>query len=185
MDENPYAPPESGIKFGEGVGRGTSDGIIGIEDNKIVCRSEVKFPESCVKTGRVDDLVEVRKKLYWAPSWVWIFILINLIILAIAYFITRKRIEVVYYIDRNIRTNLRINATVGVLLFVGGFVGVIAGGVMETPLLLIGGIIAVIAGLVMVAIYGNTIKPVAHKDGIFRLKGFGDEFLQVVRETVS
>ena len=146
---------------------------------------EVKFPESCVKTGRVDDLVEVRKKLYWAPTWVWLFILLNLIILAIAYFIARKRIEVVYYIDRNIRTNLRIKLTVGLLLFVAGFVGVIAGGVMDTPPLLLGGIVVVIAGLVMVALYGNAIKPVGHKDGIFRLKGFGGEFLQVVRETVS
>jgi hypothetical protein len=173
---------KSAIEYGGSGGLGTSNGIIDIEDKQIVCRDEVKFPESCVKTGRTENLVEVRKKLYWTPSWVWIFILINVLILAIVYFVTRKPIHVVYYIDR---TNLRIKLTVGVLLFVGGLVGLAAGGMTETSLLVIGGIIALIAGLVMVALYGTTLKPVAHKDGIFRLKGFGDEFLQVVRETIS
>lgn len=182
MQENPFAAPSSPIHAT--LAEPThSVGILALEDNKIVCGDSVRLPAICVKTGRSDDLVKVKKKLYWAPKWVGFLILLNLLILLVVYMIVRKQVDVVYYIDRSARSSLRLKNAIGVLLFIAGLVGMIAAAVAEHPAMFVG-LIALIVGLSMVVKFGNVLKPVAHKDGIFRLQGFGEEFLRVVGESI-
>ena len=44
-----------------------------VDGNLIMCGKEVFLPEICVTTGQTDDLVAVRKKLSFAPGWIFVF----------------------------------------------------------------------------------------------------------------
>jgi hypothetical protein len=61
-----------------------------------------KLPPVCLLTGRVGTGKYIEKELVWAPSWVYIFILFNLLILLIVYLVTRKKGVMGYYLDNSI-----------------------------------------------------------------------------------
>jgi hypothetical protein len=89
---NPYAPPVSdpaGMTFAP-----RSDGQVSVDGNALVVAKGATLADCCVKCGRRDDLKSRHAKFNWYPPWVFVFLLCNIIILAIAMQIVRKRGQV-------------------------------------------------------------------------------------------
>ena len=59
--------------------------------NTLVMTVGAQLPARCSRCNEVASEPPIRRKLYWHPSWVYIFVLVNIIIYAIVAFAIRKK----------------------------------------------------------------------------------------------
>jgi hypothetical protein len=185
VDDNPFAvSPEyaSYAPGGDALGAPGSQQFY-VDGNLIMCGPVVVLPEICVRTGETSDLVPMRKTLTWVPGWIYVTILISLLITLILYLILRKQCHATYFVSRSVRSRLRWRIFLGVLLFVGGFVTMIAGGANNMPEIgLPVGIVMLITGLVLMVLGSAPITVQRQSNGRqFWLKGFKPEFFDQLR----
>lgn len=179
-DENPYAAPESVsgvVESGHPTDRFYVDG------NLIVCGTPVALPAICVITGETEDIVLIKKKVTWVPTWIYITLFAGLLILLIVYLVLRKECKTSYYISRRLRNRKRWMIFAGFVGFFGGFALMIAGADSKVPEILVSlGIISLISSLVLLVLGQPPIKAVRHENGVkFWLKGFKQPFFDQLR----
>jgi len=152
MEENPYAPPdvaETMVDF---------DRSLYFEGDKLVVRKGDCLPPICLMTGEFVDAKSppITKKLSWAPSWIWVLILVNLLVVAVVGLIMQKKGVLSYYLTPAARakrgrivTSSWLCSLLGTVLFIYGLVILETGGFVFLWLiglcLLIGGIILYMA----------------------------------------
>ena len=93
---NPYAAPD--LK-GEWNPLGEASEPLFIANSCLVAPKNSDLPDICVFTGKVGNNIYVKKTLVYAPSWVLIILLLNLLIGAIVYLLVRKKGNLGYYIS--------------------------------------------------------------------------------------
>ena len=140
------------------------------------------LPANCVKCGATAEL-PWRKKFYWHPSWVYIFVVLNLLIYVLIAILVRKKMELnvplceVHHGERK-----RYNILAAVMLLgcvpVGITIGFLfAGG--EGPGWAVGTIMFV-TGLVFLLRSNNymSARKIDEQGGVFR--GAKEPFLQLL-----
>lgn len=152
----------------------------------LVIKTDAILPKRCIKTNQPVDDPPVTRKLYWAPPWVFVLILVNLIVLLIVYMIVRKECRVTYYISREQKNRRRIKLAAGWGVFVLSIITFGVGVGNEWPILAVASALAWLASIIALIMFANVIAPTKHKDGEFWIKGVCQEYLDEVRsQTVT
>lgn len=143
--------------------------------------SDAALPPRCVKTNASVQPGEIRRRtFYWAPSWVLATILLGWIITLVLYFALRKKVVVPLPLSAAAEQRARVGKFGGLLLFVAGFVTMIAGFVNIDSfggLLAIGGIVAVLAALVVSMTVGRSVTISSVKGAHAWVQGVHPDFL--------
>ncbi len=183
-NDNPYAVSESLSGSAPFV---ATDGRFYVEGDQVTFFLNTDLPEICVVTGDQEDLVRVRKTLIWAPSWIYLLLLINLLVLLIVYLIVRKKCTVSYSMSRSVRNASRLKTLVGVLVMIGGGIsGVLIGSGNHAEIGFAVGIVSFLIGLFLLYAGGLPISVAKHKEGRqFWLKGFKPAFFDTLQEMYS
>ncbi|MCA9060413.1 MAG: hypothetical protein KDA85_18010 [Planctomycetaceae bacterium] len=170
---NPYAAPDHLAIAG-------SDPRITVEGNLIVGGKHMELPPICVVTGETEDLVSYQKKLTFAPGWVYVGLLINLIVLIILYFAFRKQNSIHYYVSRQVHNKKRNRKLIGVLLLlalIADLVYIVTQNPPQVPELIVVPV-TFIASIVFFALGRAPLKIVRHERGErFWIKGSRPPFL--------
>lgn len=185
MSDNPFqAPLTDAQDFATSVLLGGRQQAY-VDGDCLVVRSGAVLPNRCVRTNQPTSFMEERRQtLYWAPSWIAILILLNLLILAIVYFVVRKACDITYSESQELRSARRTRVLITSLVCVALFVGMIAGIGYESAGVMIVTIFGLLVGLItLLVVARGPIRPVKHKNGEFWLRGFSREYLdQLVLE---
>ncbi|ATC62644.1 hypothetical protein CMV30_00920 [Nibricoccus aquaticus] len=134
-----------------------------------------KLPLRCIKTNQpVPENLAKRKTLYWCTPWVFLAILANILILAVLYFILRKKVVVDIPLSADGQREVTFKKTIAWLTFFAGIATIIWGGATinstsHGPIVFIAGFIILLASLV----YGGRA---AHALRVAKWKG-GDAWL--------
>ncbi|WP_442484930.1 hypothetical protein [Aeoliella sp. SH292] len=179
MSENPFQAPLTDAKdYATTVMQGGRQQAY-VDGSYLVVRSGVVLPTRCVKTNQPTSPSEERRQtLYWAPSWIGILILVNLLILAIVYFVVRKGCDITYSESQELRATRRFRVLIASLACAGLFVGLIAGIVVESTVVVVVTILGILVGLITLLIVARApVRPVKYKKGEFWIRGFSREYL--------
>jgi len=130
----------------------TSDGRVRCVGDALVVPKGTTLPDTCLYTGLEGKGAYESKKLSWAPPWVYIFILFNIIVLLIIYLIIRKQGDLTYYVDSSIvRRRSSLGWTWGGVM-VAMVVTLVAGIVMETGAVIGIGAVALLVALIILLV---------------------------------
>lgn len=182
-DPNPYATPQASSPP---VSSSNNHSAFFRDGKFLVVRDGAVLPERCLVTNKETSHADWRKRvtISWFPSWVFITILLNLIVMAVAMLITQKKAGVTYSLSREIRWKIRKKNYLGfafglgaIGLFVGGFTIWSEADSVGAAFLV--GILLAIFSLICFVV-ANPLKAIKYKDGWFRLKGCSEEFLETL-----
>lgn len=184
-EDNPFAAPQSFepavapplATSGHRPGRG-----VRIDGKYLVGRDPMELVTYCVKCGATTDPENgegkrYRRRLSWAPPWVYIFALVNLIVLAIVYMITRRQVNVAYSLCGPCRKRRFRLQMINAAFWLGLLTAVIVAILTETPGLMLLALVLLIAGLVMLVVVNGPLRIERHKEGVFSLVGAGTPFM--------
>lgn len=146
---NPYSAPQTAIDK-----HVPKDAVIHRQEDLLVIPIGTELPDICLLTGRRSTGKFFDKKFTWSPGWVYIFLLVNLLVLLIIYLVVRKQGRLKYYLDGAVVTKMKKQALFSWLAFPLLILMIIAGTGLEIPLLIIVPILTIVVLLiVMLFIY--------------------------------
>ncbi|MCO6047380.1 hypothetical protein NG895_26050 [Aeoliella sp. ICT_H6.2] len=183
MSDNPF---ESPLAEPEGPDPATDEMLVGgeqevyVEGDCLVVRSGTILPLRCVKTNApASPKNQIRKEMYWAPSWIALLILANVVILLIVYLAVRKKCVLVYSEDPQLRSARHRRVLAVSLVAVAITLGLILSIAYEAFALTGFAVLGLLGALIALLIVGRgPIRPVKHKEGYFWIRGFSREYLQ-------
>jgi hypothetical protein len=132
---NPYAPPSAEVvpvnaRDTRYLAHREADGVIAIQ-------KDVVLPAVCVKCGAREGLRTRKQQFIYTPSWVYLLLLLNIIILAIVASIVQKKGKLTFSVCQPCHSKWR-NASIAwffsALLIVFGGVATIVFAVAEQPI---------------------------------------------------
>ena len=148
--QNPYSAPQTDIANSSPKAGGT----IHQEDGLLVVPIGTELPDICLISGRRSSGRYFDKKLTWSPPWVFIFILVNLLILLIVYLIVRKQGRLKYYLDQEVVTRMRNHTIFSWVAFPSLIAAIVVGTILEIlPLIALPLLTLPILLIVMVVIH--------------------------------
>jgi hypothetical protein len=160
-----------------------------IADGSTIARSDGKriivpttnpvLPLRCIKTNQPVAPDEVKKKtLYWCPPWVFIFILLNLLVVLIIYLIVRKKVVVMIPLSREGRRRVRTHVFISTGIVLAGVAMIIVAiANLDLIALLFLGIPMVVGGLIYGNIKGTLLRVTKYNSVETMLAGASREFL--------
>ncbi len=166
------------LKEGVGVGHGQ----VWRFKRQMVKALDSPLPDCCARCGAPPTGKPLKRTAWWCPSWVYVLILINLIVVLIVYLVLRKRVDLempLCDLHRARRRNLLLACWGTALASIGGIVAAIASDHPEyiiIPILLM--IVAAIAG----SMISPVLTPAKVKDGYVWLNGVKRDYLQTLPE---
>lgn len=136
----------------------------------------------CVRCGSTEPGGEIRNDIVtYVNPWIWLTVFISWVVTWIVYLVSRKQIEVQYYLcprcadRRKIRT-VTSSAVTGVSMF-----GIIAAGVLGEWTLMMPMIGAFfVSSIAWMITSSPPLRAVVHDDGRFSLKGASRSFLDSI-----
>ena len=155
-----------------------------VAKNAIVGTSPMKLPDCCVECGRkASGGRRVEATLYWYPRWIWVGILWGVFPAILLYFASRRRLEISYSLcpddNRSLRTRKRVALGTWAL-----FVAVViaAAATHFNRSCMIAAFVLFFVALIVQMMASVPLMVGGHEDGVFGVKGFGDEFLLAAGE---
>lgn len=153
---NPYAAPD--LK-GETSRLGVNAEPLFIANSCLVARKGTDLPDICVYTGHVGDNIYVKKTFVFAPSWVLIICLLNLLLGLIVYLIVRKKGKLGYYVSAEAKSARFNLALANWCVFLGSFGSIAIGVWLETPAIMIGCPVMIFVSLIIYFVKVRGIYP--------------------------
>lgn len=158
---------------------------------ELIVPLSVRLPRLCVKTGQATEsdgspLTEVQKTFNWTPPLLILVFFIpylGLLLLLILYFVMRKKVDVMYSVQRRFIIRRRKALAIGLSMFFLGLAATIAAGVYSDDLedltgwVVIAGIVTMLTGIILAATLYPVLKVAKVTDRDARLSGCGPEFL--------
>ena len=140
------------------------------------------MPDVCLRTNNPvgPEGWRKRKLISWSPTWVYLLLLINILVVLIVALLTQKKGYITYSLSAPTHQSIvrkRIIALSAFLFSIGCFFALfqLDTGQWGAALGLLGVLSILFALIALVA--ANPIKAVRFKDGWFRIKGCSPEFL--------
>lgn len=172
---NPYSAPVHGFSSLQSEGSGAV-----VQGNLLKVKSGFVFPENCVQCGESCFGHMKKRQLYYAPVWMWFFILLNLAVLALVYFIIRKRLDVTFGFCEKHKSKKRLYGIISIISILAG-VGMAVGSVaLAFPILAVATPFLVVAALVFFVLCNKTITISGHNKGEFTIKGINSVVLGII-----
>lgn len=176
--ENPYQTPAA-------VGPPPIRAALGDcfrEDKFLIVRERSEVPGFCVKNGEEVAAGGWRKNkaIAWTPPWVYLGLLGGLVPLVILMLVGQKKAKVTYSLGSEARKALNTKRWVGVgflLLCAGLIIGTANSSSSDAAGMMgLGAFLSFIFSLVAF-IAATPLRPVAHRNGWFKVKGVSPELL--------
>ena len=173
--ENPYSSPQSALGIDASI---VEVGEYQVDGRDLMLRNGKKLPSFCIKSNEPITESDFRTKtLSWCPRWVLVLIVLNVLIMLVAYFITCKKCLLTFGLSpevrRKYRNRLIAKSAIAIALLC---VTVIAASLNYQSMAIVTGILFAVA--LVVALLGNApLSIVKHQKGTFWIRGCSDEFL--------
>ncbi len=167
---NPYSAPATQPDSGA-----TGDGQVRCVGDLLVIPKGTKLPGICLFTGTEDGGVFETKKLSWAPPWVFIFILFNILILLVVYLIVRKQGELTFYTDASILARRKTVGWTWGGTMMAAVVAAVIGFATEVPVLGICSVLAFLVALIVLLVKFPKLKIAKIDKTDIHLKGIPPE----------
>lgn len=167
----PQAPSTTAMYFRDG--------------NLLVVRDGAELPHRCVLTNEPLGPGDWRKrKLFtWAPPWIYVLILVNLIVLLIVLACVQKKARVTFSMSPAIARRYATRGWLAALGILGGIGGIVAGAAMDQGssqgVAIFGGILLLLTGLVFCTLL-RPLKVKGFRDGWFQIKGCHPDYLDLI-----
>lgn len=173
MSENPYAAKSVALPPSQ------AQGLIRRDGNLLVVGDRASLPDRCVFCNAPGHHRKTYK-LQWHPRWVYWVLLVGPIPMAIVAQYCRKTISIEAMLCQEHRRNRLVSGAILATGAIGGLVGIFWGLANDEGMVafysLIGGLLLVLFG----AIGLRFLPPDRIEDGIGRLKGCGEAFLETI-----
>ena len=153
---NPYAAPD--LK-GELNRLGATSEPLFMANSCLVARKGSDLPDICVYTGQVGNNVYVKKTLTYAPPWVLVICLLNLLIGAIVYLLVRKKGKLGYYVSPEAKSARFKLALINWCIFLGSFGAIAIGVWLDTPAIMIACPVMILVSLIVYMVKLQGIMP--------------------------
>ena len=177
MNDNPYASPDSSLQFDLQGSTGYTEKI-GVDGRDLMVRTKMRLPSFCVKTNAPITEDEIRVKAFtWYPRWVLALILLNLLIMLIAYLITKKTCILLYGLSPEVRARIRNRVAIKILITLALLCVAIALTASDHASASLVAWLLFAVSLIVALLGNSTLWVVKHKDGVFWIRGCSDEFL--------
>lgn len=166
----------------------SADGIPlpAVDGPLLVVSSGTVLPPICVKTGDpVADEDMLRKTYYWCPPLVLLLALVNLVLLAIVYFIVRKKCELSFGLDPHLRAKYRNRVVMKTLALVGLLVALPFAIATDRDILWMGVLFLLIVVVVWCCFGNAPLRIVKSKNARFWVKGVSPECLERIEREMS
>lgn len=177
---NPYAPPGSDVRGPQLFAQPPGGGVWRTGDLLVLQKGAV-LPDRCVVcNGPVT--VQWPKRLYWHQPWLYLLILVNIVIYAVAAMMARKKADLVIPLcaehDRKRRRSISLawgTGLVGVALFISSFFLVETSEGLFIAAMLLG--LCGVFGSLILATTGNPVLPKKIDDYYVWLKKVHSSYL--------
>ena len=167
---NPYSAPTI-----QPDSTATGDGMVRCLGDLLLIPKGTKLPGICLFTGKEDGGVFETKKLSWAPPWVFIFILFNLLILLVIYLIVRKQGELTWYTDASILARRRSVGWTWGTTAMAGVVAAVVGFASELPVVGVCSVLVILVALILLLVKSPKLKIAKIDKTDIHLKGVSPE----------
>lgn len=170
---NPYAPPHARLERTLDAGGGGlwRDGKV------LVLRPGGALPPRCVKCNAPAETPVKSRKIYWHRPVIYFFILLNLLIYAIAALIARKQATVSPGLCTEHRKRRQLGLAIGWGGALLGLAMLFGGLAMESGAVAGLGLFPLLGSLIAGPLLARIVVPVRIDTDYVRLKGCGDAFL--------
>jgi hypothetical protein len=176
MEINPYAAPHTDVNASPGS-QYASEKAYWRSGPILFARNGATLPSRCVKCNA--DLAEPlkRKRFYWHHQAVFLLVLINVIIYAIAAMIVRRHADLTFGLcpaHRRRRNRFLIGGLAGALV---SLLLMVVGMSENLPGLAVFSLVAFLVFLIITVVKGRTLFPVRIDKSAAQLKGCCEAFL--------
>ncbi len=182
---NPYAPPQAW----SGPPRLGPGGQYRREGKLLAFLDGAELPRRCIRTNALveDGGWRRTRTLVFTPSWVWVLIVVNVLVMAIVAILVRKKGRLTYCMSPETRRSVLVKQlwAWGVFVLGLGLLGAGFGLVDEEygAAILLGGIPVMFIGLILLMMWSTPLRVVRHADGWFRVRGCSQVFLDSLEST--
>jgi hypothetical protein len=150
--------------------------------NQLVTRSEIEFPDRCVRCNAPANGYRLKRQLYWHPPAYFLFILLNLVIYAIVAVCVRKKAIVHIGLCDKHRVRRKWGIVVCWIGVLGGFGMIISGAVGGAGIVALIGIVLLLGAAIYGGITGARISAARITKENVWLKGVNKDFLAELPE---
>ena len=123
----------------------------------------------------------VHKQFTWAPPWVVAMILINILVLILAYYL-RKKCDVTYALHADVRRKYRMRIVYKSLITLALFFCIPVVAALNGDVAIVVAVIAFFVAVIVLVVGNSPLKVTAHKDGMFWIRGCSEVFLDSLAE---
>jgi len=152
-------------------------------DKALVMAKGAPLPQRCAKCNQAATLAPIKRTLYWHASWVYVFILINIIVYAIIAMAVRKKAPIGVYLCAEHRKNRWLYIGVSwlmILMAVGLFIGAL--NVNNGAIAGLSAFCLLVTGAVLGVWKGTLVRAKKIDDRFAWVNGFGPAFLSTLPE---
>jgi hypothetical protein len=149
-----------------------------VDGTALVLPSKCTLPRICLRTGSTEDLVEMRRSLYWHHPGYYFFILLSLLVYLIVALIVRQRAVLTFYVTRTERTRRRQWIALNTVIFLMTFGCLAIAGTTGVSFFFILSPICFIASVVIYILKARWIYPIKIESGVATIKGIPPAVLQ-------
>ena len=176
--QNPYSPP--GVKS---VALSISHGDAAVENGILKIKSGFKFSDYCPLCGKISSNNVKESTLYYSPRWIWIFVVLNWLILLIVYSIVKKPLKITFGYCGAHSTKRKIYNLVGSTAAIVSVIFIIMCGVYHFTLLGLIGTPLFMIGIACVIVGNKSFVIIGHQDGVFNLRGVDATVLAMISKS--
>ena len=174
MDINPYQSPATDF-FSASFERCGERPVV--DGKYLVVTSGMVLPSVCVRTNQpVGEGDLVRKSFRWCSPWVLPLILVNPLLLLLAYFILRKKCSLTFGLHPSVRQKYRRRVLFKVAAVFATFFAVLVSAVKGWDAAWFTSMVLGMSSVVALSIGNSPLKAVKYRQGMFWIKGFSPTF---------
>ena len=172
MNQNPYQAPA--VDSCTAVRKAQ----LRVDGKCLVVPSGVVLPRFCVKTNAALEPQDLKqRRLSWCPPWVALWILANVLILVLVYFMVRKQCVITFGLSPAVRTKYRNRFLFKIISVIVLFVAIPFSAAFDSPVAIVTVVILFLVAVVSLLIGNAPLTITQHRVGEFWISGCSKEFL--------
>jgi hypothetical protein len=181
-NSNPYALSKASLQKAAPAPNPVRAEVTAWRDNRVmVMVPDASIPHRCIKCNDPVEEPTKTRKVYWHSPWLYVLLLINVLIFAVAAMVARKKATVAAGLctihkkrRRAVITIAWIAALLGiVLIYIGAGSAAGVGAVLS-------GVLVILAAIIFGMVAGRVVVPTRIDDRYVRLKGCGEAYLDTL-----
>jgi GYF domain 2 len=154
-----------------------SAGSLWRANKRLVVRTETVFPDRCVKCNAPANGFQLKRTLYWMNPLFYLFILCNLLVLLIVYYIVRKKAVVHIGLCEQHRSKRKLGMAIGWSSVALGTILCCCAGIFGSGWYVLIGVLVLFGGGITGGVMARTVTPTKIDKEYAWLRGAHKDFL--------